>query len=284
MNRVPNGDTPVLNALTVDVEEWFHICGVRGIEGLSFERRVRGNIERLLAVLDACQVKATFFVLGSLAASEPGLVRDIAIRGHEIASHGYSHSLVSSLARESFRDEIRQTADILENQCGRRPTGFRAPQWSVSREKTPWAFDILMEEGYCYDSSCNPLPFIGVRNGPRTPWKMELAHGSLWEIPPLVSPSIIGNLPTGGGWGFRFFPFRMIERTVRQLNSTRAPAVLFLHPRELDPLGPRLKMSPFKTFVAYGARTDALERVVRLLQNFSFIRLDEMVAQWESAS
>ncbi|GAM08870.1 peptidoglycan deacetylase [Geobacter sp. OR-1] len=283
MNKIPIADAPVFNAITVDVEEWFHVCGVDGIEPLSCARRVRGNVERLLAVLDAGKLKATFFVLGSLAADEPGVVAEIAARGHEIASHGYSHSLVGSLDPAAFRDELRRTADILEHLTGRRPEGFRAPQWSLSHARMPWAFDILIEEGYRYDSSCNPLPFVGDRAGSRTPWRIRRDRGDIWEIPPLVTPSLLGNLPTGGGWGFRFFPFRMIENTVCSLNSGGAPAVFFLHPRELDPAGPRLPMSRFREFVVYGPRKDAMERLSRLLSRFRFITLGEMVANWGSA-
>ncbi|MBT0663352.1 polysaccharide deacetylase family protein [Geobacter pelophilus] len=283
MNRAPNADERLFNALTIDVEEWFHVCGAAGIDGLTLERRLRRNIERLLAVLDAGQVKATFFVLGSLAAAEPEVVKEIAGRGHEIASHGYSHALVHSLTPDAFRDELRRTADILGQLTGCRPRGFRAPQWSLSRDRTPWAFDILLAEGYHYDSSCTPLPFIGNKHGQRIPWRIELDHGTLWEIPPLVTPSWIGNLPTGGGWGFRFFPMPMIERTIVNLNSLGAPGVFFLHPRELDPDGPRLKMSRFREFVAYGSRKDAMERLKRLLAGFRFTTLGKMVQQWESA-
>jgi polysaccharide deacetylase family protein (PEP-CTERM system associated) len=283
MNQVPNAEAQVFNALTIDVEEWFHICGIGGLEGLTFERRARGNIDRLLTVLEENQIKATFFVLGSLAETEPGLVADIAAKGHEIASHGYSHYLVNTLTPDAFRDELRRTSDILGRLTGHCPRGFRAPQWSLSRSGTPWAFDILLEEGYHYDSSLNPLPFVGDKAGTRIPWRMKVGQGSIWEVPPLVTPSLIGNLPTGGGWGFRFFPIWMIENSIQNLNSHKAPAVLFLHPRELDPDGPRLKMSRFREFVAYGSRKDAMERLKRLISSFRFITLGEMVKKWESA-
>jgi peptidoglycan/xylan/chitin deacetylase (PgdA/CDA1 family) len=146
-------------------------------------------------------VRATFFVLGSLAESEPLLVPMIAAAGHEIASHGYSHSLVPRLKPQQFKDEVRRTGDILERQSGVRPIGFRAPQWSLA-DSMQWAFDILHEEGYQYDSSLNPLPFVGKRSGSRVPFIMQAGGGSVLEIPPMVTPLSFGNLPTGGGWGF----------------------------------------------------------------------------------
>ncbi|MSM41008.1 MAG: DUF3473 domain-containing protein [Geobacter sp.] len=271
------------NALTVDLEEWFHICGAEvGASGPP-EWRVRQNLDRLLAELDAHGVKATFFVLGALARELPELVPAIAGAGHEIASHGFSHTLVTALGPAAFRDEVCRTGETLARQSGRCPIGFRAPQWSLSRQRTPWAFEILVEEGFRYDASCTPLPFIGERSGSRSPFRMDIKGKSLWEVPPLVTPSLLGNLPTGGGWGFRFFPLALIERTMRICNGQGVPAVLFLHPRELDPAGPRLRLSLFREFVAYGPRTDIMERLRPLLGRFRFTTLGNLVEQWDSA-
>jgi polysaccharide deacetylase family protein (PEP-CTERM system associated) len=211
------------------------------------------------------------------------MLAEIVTAGHEIASHGYSHRMVTGLTPKEFRDELKRTNDILGSHSGCLPRGFRAPQWSLSKDKTPWAFDILLEEGFVYDSSCTPLPFVGNRSGSRFPYRMKLPGGTLWEIPPMVSQSVAGNLPTGGGWGFRFFPLGMIERTILSLNAVGHPAVLFLHPREIDPQGPRLPLSRFRSFVSYGPRTDAMDRLSGILQRFRFIPLQEMVGQWESA-
>lgn len=275
-------DHPV-NALTVDVEDWYHICGLAREPVVSArEWRVRTNVGKLLALLAEHKVRATFFVLGRVAEALPELVPQIAAAGHEIASHGYSHRMVTELDPAGFRTEIRRTGIILEQQSGRKPVGFRAPQWSLSAE-TPWAFEVLHDEGYRYDSSCNPLPFVGNSAGPRTPFKIDVASGTLWEIPPMVTPSFIGNLPTGGGWGLRFFPRGLIGRTIRALNDVGQPAVIYLHPRELDPEGPRLPLAPLKRFAAYGPRSD-VSRVLRpLLSGFRFGTLRDMVEQWESA-
>ncbi len=271
------------HALTVDVEEWYHVCGVTADGGEPHPRRARQNIEKLLTLLADRGVKGTFFVLGSLAAEEPTLVPMIAAAGHEIASHGYSHRLVPELGPQLFRDEIRRTGELLERQAGQRPVGFRAPQWSLSLSATPWAFDILREEGYRYDSSLTPLPFIGERRGPRFPFTVQTAAGSLLEIPPLVTPSPLGNLPTGGGWGFRLFPLAAIIGTIGKMSKDGAPAVLFVHPRELDPAGPRLRLGALRAFAAYGTRTDATQRLSYLLRRFSFAPLRDMVEKWESA-
>jgi polysaccharide deacetylase family protein (PEP-CTERM system associated) len=272
-----------VNTLTVDVEDWFHICGlVQEPKVDSAEWRVRLNVAKLLTLLARHKARATFFVLGSVAEALPGLVPQIAAAGHEIASHGYSHRMVTELDPQGFRDELRHTRDILASQSGQKIIGFRAPQWSLTAAIS-WAFEILLEEGYWYDSSLNPLPFIGNPKGPRTPYKINMTRGALWEIPPMVTPSLLGNLPTGGGWGLRVFPQCLIHKTIRELNSAEAPAVIFIHPRELDPSGPRLELTLIKKFATYGPRIDVSRRLDNLLRRFRFGTLRDMVEHWESA-
>lgn len=238
-------------------------------------------MDKILALLGEFNVQATFFVLGSLAEADPSLVPLIADGGHEIASHGYSHRMVTKLSPGEFRDEIRKTGTILEQQSGRRPAGFRAPQWSLSRSTTPWAFTILKDEGYCYDSSCIPLPFVGDAKGPRAPFRIQTPAGSLVEIPPLVTSTFLGNLPTGGGWGFRFFPLAMIGGSLEKLNREGSPAVIYIHPRDMDVVGPRLDLPLLKAFATYGPRSDAVKQLRYLLRRFRFGTLRQLVDTWE---
>ncbi len=270
------------NALTIDLEEWYHICTAvpDPLTPPAGERRLRGNTGAILAILERFQVVATFFILGSVAEAEPSLVPLIAAAGHEIASHGWSHRLVTTLQPEEFRDELRRTGDLLEQQCGHRPIGFRAPQWSLG-PATPWAFHILREEGFRYDSSLNPLPFVGERRGPRTPHRLD---NGLWELPPLTTASPACNLPTGGGWGLRFFPGMLINATVRRLNRGGFPAVIYIHPREIDPAGPRLPLPLLKGFAAYGPRRSVAGRLTMLLARFRFTTMTRLVDQWDTVS
>ena len=273
---------PVSNVLTIDVEDWYHVCGLPQAPVIGRDqRRVRQAVERILNILSRAGVKATFFVLGCVAEEEPDLVPTMAREGHEIASHGWSHRLVHQLSEQEFRAEIRRTGEILKTQGGKQPIGFRAPQWSVSRLSPPWVFSILQEEGYRYDSSMNPLPFVGDRRGERRPFQLETGRG-LVEFPPLVLQTVAGNLPVGGGWGFRFFPLAMVREAVTRMNRAGDPAVLYLHPREVDPSGPRLRLPPLKKFATYGTRTDATERVGRLLREFQFTTLERLVSTWHS--
>ena len=268
----------------MDVEDWYHICGIgRQAAPPRHSWRVRDNLEKILALLERSRCRATFFMLGSVAESDPQLAPMISATGHEIASHGYSHTLVPDIGPQRFRDELLRTEQVLLEQTGQRPVGYRAPQWSLSRG-TPWVDDILAEHGYWYDSSRNPLPFVGDSSGPRHPFRIVTDHGSLWEIPPMVTPTRLVNLPTGGGWGFRLFPLAMIAATIERYQREEMPAVLYLHPREVDPDGPRLRLSPLKRFAAYGTRADATPRISALLERFRFTTLGEMVATWQSAS
>ena len=273
----------VSNALTIDLEDWYHgCCASPGLVVAPGKRRVRQNTERILSLLAECGVKATFFVLGSVVEEDPSLIPLIAAQGHEISSHGYSHTLVPLLGPEMFSDELGRTAAIIERQAGYLPSGFRAPQWSLGPD-TPWALDILRQQGYRYDSSYNPLPFVGDRCGPRAPFVIETCAGPILELPPMVTPSPLGNLPSGGGWGFRFFPLALIRRTVQELNAAGEPALLYLHPREMEAFGPRLPLSPLRSFIGYGPRTAATGRLRELLRNFRFQTLRELAAAWESA-
>ncbi|MBK5276274.1 MAG: polysaccharide deacetylase family protein [Desulfuromonadales bacterium] len=273
------------NVLTVDVEDWYHVCSPGGAVPVPPREswRVRRNLEKILALLAEHCRKATFFMLGSVVENDPALAPMICSAGHEIASHGYSHRLVTDLTPQQFRDELQLTEQLLVEQTGQRPFGYRAPQWSLS-EQNGWAFAILREQGYRYDSSLNPLPFVGCSRGSRTAYRLEGQGTGLWEIPPMVTRSWMGNLPTGGGWGFRFFPFRMICSTIEAYNRRHHPAVLYLHPREVDPTGPRLDLPALKRFVSYGTRTDATPRLSELFRRYQFITLKELVDQWQLAS
>ncbi len=273
---------PRLNSLTIDVEDWYHVCGLAKEPVVrQSEWRVEQNIDRLLSLLARHGVKATFFVLGCVAESIPSLVPRISAEGHEIASHGFSHRLVYTLTEDEFREEIRRTGSIISSQSGEPPVGFRAPQWSLSRRRTPWAFDILAQEGYLYDSSCTPLPFIGEPGGDISPHKLGTLNGPLWEIPPLVTAAPLINLPTGGGWGLRIFPMWLIERSVKLANIKGDPAVFYLHPREMEADGPRLGLSAIASFAAYGPRSDVTSRVEQLLERYQFTTLRNLVKTWQ---
>ncbi|MCP4666013.1 MAG: polysaccharide deacetylase family protein, partial [Deltaproteobacteria bacterium] len=244
----------VENILTVDVEDWFHICGVEDYISQSqwtrLEDRVTQNTARILEILDRKKVKATFFVLGFVAERHPGLILKIQRAGHEIATHGYSHRQVYSMGPEEFRQDLKKAAVILTSITGKPVKGYRGPEWSI-RDDCLWALPILRQEGFEYDSSMAPLPIIGNPRYRKTPFRLDLDEGPLWEFPPLVAANPLVNLPLGGGWGLRIFPYSFIRAALRKLNKQGHPGLIFIHPREFDPHVPRVRLPLIKRLVLH---------------------------------
>ena len=271
--REPDG---IANVLTVDVEEYYH--GVDFAEALSAEVRERlpsrvvVETERLLALLERHDARATFFTLGVVAERHPRLVRAIAERGHEVASHGWDHTHVRALGHERFRVDIRRAKRALEAATGRAVRGYRAPNYSIGPD-TPWVFDILAEEGYAYDSSVHPIVHdrYGMPQAPRFPYLVGLRDGpGFWEVP--VGTARLGrtNLPLGGGF-FRLFPCPLVAAAIESVNRReRQPVVLYVHPWELDPDQPRPPMRRLQRFRHYVGLERAEKKLAALLARFRF--------------
>lgn len=245
------------NAFTVDVEEWFHILdteGAAGPEGWDhLESRVERETDLLLELLQERGVRATFFVLGWVAERNTGLVRRIADQGHELATHGHAHQLAYRLGLDRFGDDVRRARASLEDAAGQPVHGFRAAGFSLTRE-TPWAFDILSEQGFRYDSSIFPctrahggLPVRRVR-----PFRISGPTGrSLWEFP--IPPVRVGPLAlafAGGGY-LRFWPLWFLRWAERSLHRRRIPVTYYIHPREMDPSQPRMRLPLLRRFKYY---------------------------------
>jgi polysaccharide deacetylase family protein (PEP-CTERM system associated) len=276
---------PLVNALTVDVEEYYHgveftqALGVDGIQRLP--SRVVAQTERLLDVLDAHGARGTFFTLGLVAQRYPRLVREIAGRGHEVASHGWDHRLVWELGAAAFRADVRRAKHAVEQAAGAVVRGYRAPNYSI-RPDTPWAFAILAEEGFVYDSSIYPVVHdrYGFPDAPR------FAHrgpgGSdldLWEVPVGTARFARTNLPIGGGF-FRLFPLACTRAAVASVNrAERQPAVLYVHPWELDPDQPRPRMSWAQRFRHYTGLRTAERKLRALLTEFRFAAIETVFDQ-----
>jgi peptidoglycan-N-acetylglucosamine deacetylase len=271
--------------LTVDLEEWFHICGVgsalprAGWERL--ESRVTGDTLALLALLDRYRARATFFVLGWVAEQRPELVREIARRGHEIASHGYFHQRVYTLTPRQFERDLRGSLEILTPLADRPIRGYRAPEWSI-RDDSLWALSILARAGLCYDASMAPLPLIGNPRYARAIHVRETTCGTLVEVPPLVGATPWVNLPLGGGWGLRTFPYILIRAAMRQCHQRGDPAVLFLHPRDMGRRYPRTRLPWYKRFVVSGGLWPACVVLERLLAENRFTSVADYLLHWDT--
>lgn len=268
------------NILTIDVEDWFHICGVKELKPevswLQLESRVSINTMKILDILSRKGVKATFFVLGFVAETHPDLIIKIQGAGHEIATHGYAHMQVYAMTPDMFRKDLRKSVSIISGITGHPVKGYRAPEWSI-RDDSLWALDILSREGFEYDSSMAPLPIIGNPKYPKIPHRLTLDQGELWEFPPLVGVTPLVNLPLGGGWGLRVFPYRLISSAIRNLNAQGQPAVIYFHPREFDLANPRIRLPWAKRFVLDARFERAEKRLKRLLEDFRFTSVSDVL-------
>jgi len=272
----------MLNALSVDVEDWFQVGAFeRVIARDSWERlphRVERNSERVLALFDGAGVKGTFFTLGWVAARFPALVRRIAEAGHEVASHGWDHRRLFTMDAQGFRADLRRAAAAIEEACGQRPRGYRAPSFSID-PRTPWAHRVLAEEGYTYSSSVAPVKHdhYGWPEAPRFAHR-PLADAPLIELP--VTTVEIGGrrVAAGGGGFFRLLPFAFSTWAIDRVNGEQRPAVFYFHPWEIDPEQPRVRNAPVKSRLRHYSRLSAMEGKLRkLLGRHQWGRTDEVV-------
>jgi polysaccharide deacetylase family protein (PEP-CTERM system associated) len=268
--------TTVRNAMSVDVEDYFHVSVFDGLVPRSawadMESRVVANTERLLDLFDEFNVRATFFVLGWVADRHPRLARTIVERGHEIASHGYAHRLVYDQTLAAFREDVRRAKRVIEDASGAEVGGYRAPSFSVT-PRSLWALEILIEEGHWYDTSIFPVRHdrYGIPPSPREPFRVQRNGGSLIEIP--ASTVQVGplRLAVAGGGYFRILPYAWCRWGIGYLNRTeRLPAVFYLHPWEIDPEQPRLPAGRLGRFRHYRNLHKTEPRLRRLLAEFRF--------------
>jgi polysaccharide deacetylase family protein (PEP-CTERM system associated) len=271
----------MLNALSVDVEDWFQVGAFEKVIGRdSWERlpqRVERNSERVLELFDRAGVKGTFFTLGWVAERFPALIRRIADAGHEIASHGWDHRRVFTLSPDEFRTDLRRAQAAIADAGGQLPRGYRAPSFSIDR-RTPWAHQILAEEGYVYSSSVAPVrhDHYGWPEAPRYAYR-PIAGAGLIELPISLARVVGRDMPAGGGF-FRLFPWTISRRAIEALNRADRPAVFYFHPWEIDPGQPRVSGAPLKSRLRHYSRLRAMEpKLLKLLQTFKWGRTDQVV-------
>lgn len=260
--RTP-GEAP--RVLTIDVEEWFHVCGEDYYSDPrrwgSFSSRVEKCFGRLLQLLEPGKHRATFFFLGWVAERHPELVRESFRRGHEIAVHGDLHRRADELTPEEFRDDLKRACDRIEKAGGSRPTAYRAAEWSIRQPADP-ALRILVAEGFRCDASMMPVPPLGRSDNWIGPHRIELDGGSLIEVPPLTGRAFGRRLPLGGGWPFRLFSERTVARAEQDFRREGLPAVFTFHPWEFD------EEHPFMEGLAPLTRTVHFLRLARLPERF----------------
>lgn len=283
MRADPVVDAPILNAMSVDVEEWFQVGAfertIDKADWATLESRVADNTARVIDLFAAANVRATFFTLGWVAARQPALMQRIVAAGHEIASHGWDHQRVFTMTAEEFRADLRRARAALEHAGGVAVTGYRAPSFSID-PRTPWAHAVLAEEGYAYSSSVAPVAHdhYGWRDSPRYAWS-PLADAALVELPVTVAEFAGRRIATGGGF-FRLLPAALTDHALRQVHAAGAPGVFYFHPWEVDPGQPRVANAPLKSRVRHYSRIGAMAgKLDGLLRRHRWGRTDAVVAR-----
>jgi polysaccharide deacetylase family protein (PEP-CTERM system associated) len=266
----------IQNALSVDVEDYFHVSAFTGSikqdDWEDYPLRVESNTRHLLDLFDEHQAKATFFVLGWVAERAKDLVKEIARRGHEVASHGYSHQLVYNQTADAFRDETQRSKDLLEEIIQRPVIGYRAASYSIT-ENSRWALDILSEVGFEYDSSIFPVHHdrYGIPDSPRFPYQLETPNGGhLVEFPLSTIKLFNYRLPVAGGGYFRLYPYWLSKAGLKQINRQQKSFIFYLHPWEIDPEQPRIEAGWLSRFRHYNNLDKCAPRLRQLMKSFHF--------------
>ena len=271
------------NGLSVDVEEWFQVGAFERViakadwDGL--DSRVAYNTGKVLDLFGETGVKATFFTLGWVAERHPHLIRRIVGEGHEVASHGWDHDRVFTMTADAFRADLKRARTALEDASGQRVTGYRAPSFSID-QRTPWAHQVLAEEGYAYSSSVAPLvhDHYGWADAPKYAYR-PVAGSDLIELPITLADVAGRKITTGGGF-FRLFPAAITDRAVTRANrDEHRPAVFYFHPWEVDPDQPRVARAPIKSRLRHYSRLGAMAGKLRgLVKRHDWGRVDAVVA------
>lgn len=273
-----------LACLSIDVEEYFHCEAfarrVRPSDWQTFERRAAPRLERIAELLEQHRSKATFFVLGWSVEHMTPLLRELIRRGHEIASHGDGHAHLARMSPESLREDLKRACGRIEDALGVRPLGYRAPTFSITR-RTAWALDVLIQQGFEYDSSIFPIRHdrYGVRSAPVRPfWAVAPSGTPILEFPPLTLDFKLARIPLGGGGYLRLLPDFLLHKGIRWRLDRAEPVMIYLHPWELDPDQPLIDIGPLANW-RHRVNLHTTER--KLSHLLSAIRFDTAAAVLE---
>lgn len=267
---------------SVDVEEYFQVNAFDGFirreDWPGFPSRVDECAERIMGALEEAGARGTFFVVGWLAKRRPHLVRSIAEAGHEVGSHSFWHRRVTELSPEEFRLDTRESKAVLEDITGQEVQGYRAPTFSIL-PGMEWAFDVLLEEGFRYDSSRFPIrrPGYGSPGTPKAPHWVRRDSGRLLEIP-MATATLAGmTFPAAGGGYLRHLPFGLVDLGFRQAQAAGIPAMFYLHPWEIDEDQPRIRVPLHTRLRHYRGLANTFPRMKRMLKNFSFVSVRDQL-------
>lgn len=261
------------NVFSIDLEEWFCVYNLSQVipydQWSTCESRVEKSTLAILDLLSKHNVAGTFFVLGWVAERHPDLVREVERRGHEIASHGYSHRLITKMTSEEFRADLERSLEVLTKLASAPVRGFRAPSFSVTK-KTWWSLEILRACGIRYDSSIFPIGFHPDYGVADAPLQAHAVAEGLWELPMSVAELMGKRLPCSGGGYFRQLPYAATRHLMKTCNAQGRPIMFYLHPWEVDPGQPRVALPLVKRVRHYNNLEKTLPRLEKMLNDFQF--------------
>jgi peptidoglycan-N-acetylglucosamine deacetylase len=276
----------MINALVIDLEHWHCIELLRNHIPENPVDQVPESVRPILDLLDKYEIKATFAVLGTVAEQHPELIKEIYDKGHEIASHAWSHKTLHELGKDAFEEEIKKSVKLLESITGEPPIGFRAPSFSIDNT-TKWAFDVLEKYGFKYDASVFPIKTMlyGLPDAPLyiyRPSKEDVTkndpNGKIIEFPMTIL-KLGKNIPIAGGFYLRALPLWFLKYGIREVNKDR-PAIIYIHPWETYCNTPRLKIPPFSRFVTYQGINYAFHKLDALLNEFNFMTIRDAIKNY----
>lgn len=274
----------MINALTFDVEDYYQVEAFKKYisfnEWPHYPNRVVANTQKILDILDERHVKGTFFILGWIAERYPEMVKQIVNTGHEIATHGYAHTMVYKQTREDFEQDLVRSLEVLESLSGTKIIGYRAPTYSIVQESL-WAFDILLKYNIRYDSSIFPITHdrYGIPDGKRFPHQISRKTGKIIiEFPLSTLRFWKWNFPIAGGGYMRILPYWVLKAGFKQLNRCHRPGIIYLHPWELDPEQPRIPNIPYSTkFRHYTNLHTTADKLRKLIRDFEFSPIKDVL-------
>lgn len=257
--------TKLNNIFSIDLEDWYHSF-YTGKPLKTNEYRIVKPTEEILRLLKQTKNKATFFVVGEIAQRHPQLIKEISRQGHEIACHSLHHNFIYNMTKNKFENDLIQSKEILESLTHQKIIGYRAPSWSVSKDQTPWFWDILKKHQFKYSSSI--FPFKTFLYGDNQAKRFQNTINNISEIPPSTYQVFQKRFPFSGGFYLRCLPFPLIRHFTNQINHQKQPVIFYIHPREIDPGQPKMKLPIKENFIHYFNINGTLDKLSSILNCF----------------
>lgn len=270
----------MINAMSVDLEDWYHICGVEtqqwANEWHKYSSRLERNVDKILHLFDRCDVKATFFVVGYIAEKHPALIKRIADSGHRLAAHGCFHRRIFDMTPEEFEKDLVECKRAIEEASGQTILGYRAPEWSLKR-RCRWSLDILKKTGFEYDASANPLSHLSGKYFGIYPHEIETEHGQIFEFPLSTFRCFGERVPFSGGLPLRLVPYFYVRSKTRSINGAGYPVIFYIHPWEFDPEQVKIDLPFNRKFMHYFNTQSTSVKIEALVQQFEFATIEEVL-------